>query len=206
MNTMPAETILRGGSKEAPGTCPGKLAKVSGWHPQLRGWCPPVANPGSATDPVSPTESSKCTNNKNAYQHCVTLHLIVCFNYRPHPKARSGWGVPQVEGIQGTARPGQDRGTPGVGYLEYPPGPDQDRGYPRSGGTWGPPEPGQDGGLPQPGEYPGYLPGTRSGWGGYPRQGGTQGTPPPPGQDSTWSTWYATVGMPLAFTQEDFLV
>ena len=30
--------------------------------------------------------------------------------------------------------------------------------------------------------------------------------PPPPGQDSIWSTWYAVVGMPLAFTQEDFLV
>ena len=30
--------------------------------------------------------------------------------------------------------------------------------------------------------------------------------PPPPGQDSTSSTWYAAVSMPLAFTQEDFLV
>ena len=44
-------------------------------------------------------------------------------------------------------------------------------------------------------------------------QGGTHngGTPwsqwgTPPGWDSRWSTWYAAVGMPLAFTQEDFLV
>ena len=32
-----------------------------------------------------------------------------------------------------------------------------------------------------------------------------QGTYAPP-QDNRWSTWYAAVGMPLAFTQEDFLV
>ena len=55
--------------------------------------------------------------------------------------------------------------------------------------------------------------------GEYPSQGApTQGTPPsdlargyptmgtPPVQDNRWSTWYAAVGMPLAFTREDFLV
>ena len=31
-------------------------------------------------------------------------------------------------------------------------------------------------------------------------------TPPPPLQDNRWSTWYAALSMPLAFTQEDFLV
>ena len=29
---------------------------------------------------------------------------------------------------------------------------------------------------------------------------------PSPGQDSIWSTWYAAVGMPLGFTQEDIFV
>ena len=40
--------------------------------------------------------------------------------------------------------------------------------------------------------------------------GGPRGTSlaggTPPVQDSIWSTWYAAVDMPLAFTQEDFLV
>ena len=50
-------------------------------------------------------------------------------------------------------------------------------------------------GVPQPRPGWGGYPPARSGWGGYP------GTPP--WQDSTW---YAAIGMPLAFTQEDFLV
>ena len=32
------------------------------------------------------------------------------------------------------------------------------------------------------------------------------GYPPPPGYDNRWSTCYAAAGMPLMFTQEDFLV
>ena len=51
--------------------------------------------------------------------------------------------------------------------------------------------------------------------GGYPARGGTQVRYPPqqgqpgggyPGQDNIGSTCYMTGGMPLAFTQEDFLV
>ena len=41
----------------------------------------------------------------------------------------------------------------------------------------------------------GYTPSRQ----GYPRQGY-------PRQDNRWSTWYAAVGMPLEFRQEDFLV
>ena len=46
-------------------------------------------------------------------------------------------------------------------------------------------------------EYPpplSHLAGGYPCWGGYPTSG------------NRWSTWYAAVGMPLAFTQEDFLV
>ena len=45
--------------------------------------------------------------------------------------------------------------------------------------------------------------------GGYPRSGwsgGTQGNPPTMRQNSRASTCYPAGGMPLAFTQEDFLV
>ena len=69
---------------------------------------------------------------------------------------------------------------------------------PRSGGY---PVPGLGGYLvPGPGGYP--VPGP----GGYPIPGlgGTPGTPPR--QSSTASTCYAAGGVPLAFTQEDFLV
>ena len=43
---------------------------------------------------------------------------------------------------------------------------------------------------------------------GYPlpRQGAPHQGVPLPVQDNKWSTWYTAVGMPLAFTQEDFLV
>ena len=61
---------------------------------------------------------------------------------------------------------------------------------PTRSGCWGiPPWPGLDGGLV---------------W----MVGGTWGTPPPPPmrQSSITSTCYAAGGMPLAFTQEDFLV
>ena len=77
------------------------------------------------------------------------------------------------------------------------------------------------GGIPQPGPGRGVpLPGP-AGW-GVPQQGVPHledPLPPPPPSDLSrgvprWqggypissSTWYATVGMPLAFTQEDFLV
>ena len=72
------------------------------------------------------------------------------------------------------------------------------------------PQPGQDGGLPQ-GRYSTLV---RSGWGEYPKVG----TPPWSGEDGGESTprlvlpppssrtCYTAGGMPLAFTQEDFLV
>ena len=59
---------------------------------------------------------------------------------------------------------------------------------------WGPP-------------YRGYPPARSDGgtWGGVPPS--WEGVPPlPPIQDSRWSTWYAAVGMPFAFTQEDFVL
>ena len=65
-------------------------------------------------------------------------------------------------------------------------------GYPSQawmvGGHPGYPQPGLDGG--------GVPPTTKTGW----------GTPPPIKQSSIASTCYAASGMPLAFTQEDFLV
>ena len=120
---------------------------------------------------------------------------------------RSGfWGVPQVwilGGTKGTLWPGLDGGgVPQVWmvgrYLGYPP------------------QQGLDGGG-----YPGYPP-ARSGWcwvpqvwmvgvppwpgldgGGYP---GYPHIPPTIRQNSIVSTCYPAGGMPLAFTQEDFLV
>ena len=88
------------------------------------------------------------------------------------------------------------------------------------GGGAGVPWPGPDRvGVPHPGQVrmggtpvSGWLPGVppplaRSGrMGGSPARGvPTRGTPTW-GQDSTWRTWRAAVGMPLAFTQEDCLV
>ena len=87
------------------------------------------------------------------------------------------------------------------GYPGYPPQPGLDGVPPPNqvwmvGGTWGTPSPGLDGG----GGVPGVPPPTRSGW----------GTPPPDQvwirQNSIASTCYAAGGVPLAFTQEDFLV
>ena len=50
-------------------------------------------------------------------------------------------------------------------------------------------------GVPLSGGTPPWVPPIRPGQGGgYPTSG------------NRWSTWYAVVGMPLAFTQEDFLV
>ena len=133
------------------------------------------------------------------------------------PRGVPRWGTPQpglTGGTWGRIPPGRDRYSPAK----------SEGGYPR----WGPPRPGL------PGWYPRW--GTTLAGMGYPRgqvwQGGTPqqgwGTPlarsdrggvpevgylppppagvPPPVQDNRWSTWYAAVGMPLAFTQEDFLV
>ena len=106
----------------------------------------------------------------------------------------------------------------GVPNLGYPPsdlaGWNPDGGYPTLGKPpvrpgWGYPSQGDPtSGTPLLDLARGYLNG------GY----STSGTPPPPsnltggGTPTAWgyptsgSTWYAAVGMPLAFTQEDFLV
>ena len=93
-----------------------------------------------------------------------------------HPPARSGWGVPQ----------------PGDVHLGHPP-----PGQVRTGGT---PVRGHPPGVPPSQvrmvEYPSQRAPT---WG----QDGGVPAGPPPGQVSAWSTWYAAVGMSLAFTQED---
>ena len=124
------------------------------------------------------------------FHRCLSVNISV------------GWGVGGgVYPILGLGR--------GVPHL-------RSRGYPMSGG-----------GTPCPGR-----PHPRSGWGGeraipawggYPISGwgGTLGTPPteiwdgvppylrwgtPPLQSSIASTCYAAGGVPLAFTQKDFLV
>ena len=71
--------------------------------------------------------------------------------------------------------------------------------------------------LPLPGGTPPWVPPCQTWPGGYPDGGyPTLGTPPSGlaggypmgvgGYPTSGSTWYAAVGMPLAFTQEDFLV
>ena len=82
------------------------------------------------------------------------------------------------------------------------------------GGVRVPPRGGTQSG-PGPGTPPGGGPGTPPG--GGTRSGPGPGTPPQggypvrwgggvPGQDNRRSTHYTAGGMPLAFTQEDFLV
>ena len=94
-----------------------------------------------------------------------------------------------------------------IGGGGYPiPGLDGEGGYPiqligggripHHSGPGGYPIPGLDGLLD--GGYPWVPPPSRTGW----------NTPPPPimRQNSIGSTCYAAGGMPLAFTQDDFLV
>ena len=81
----------------------------------------------------------------------------------------------------------------------------------------GVPIPGLDGGypgVPPSKDWKGYPP-TRTGWGTplvlgwgtpHPVLDGVLPPPPPIRQSGKASTYYATGGMPLAFTQEDFLV
>ena len=100
-----------------------------------------------------------------------------------------------------------DRGYPIQLTKGYPiPGPG--RGYPIQlvgvplPGSGRYPIPGLDGGTPsqvQAGGYPGVPPPA-------PPPGLDGVTPPPSGYSSIASTYYAAGGMPLAFTQEEFLV
>ena len=96
------------------------------------------------------------------------------------PPSRPGWGTPLGWGTLPPARPG----------LGTPPPWD---GVPPTNLGWGTPPPSRPGwGTPPP-------------WDGVPPTLGW-GTPSPTRQSSIASTCYAAGGMPLAFTQEDFLV
>ena len=109
--------------------------------------------------------------------------------YHGYPPVRPGQGVPWQGCTLGT--PPSDLVRGGV----YPTGGYPDVGTPTGGTLMGLPCQG----VPQ-WEYPRYPSTIRPGW-GYPNRGVPWwgGTPPS-------GTWYAAVGMPLAFTQEDFLV
>ena len=114
----------------------------------------------------------------------------------PIPGLAGGYPIPGLgRGRRRGGYPiqGLDRG----GYLGYPPDGGY-LGYPQTRSGWG-------------------IPPTRSGWGkppgpgmGSPANLGWDNPPqtwdrvPPP--DLGWGTCYAAGGMPLAFTQEDFLV
>ena len=109
----------------------------------------------------------------------------------PLPLTRSGWGTP-LDLEWGT--PWTWDGVPPGPGMGYPP--DLGWGTPR---TWDGVPPQTWGGVP-PQTWDGVPPQT---WDGVPPRT-WDGVPPP-----TWdiaSTCYAAGGMPLAFTQEDFLV
>ena len=161
------------------------------------------------------------------YVRC-TIIIVTAFCYRPHPKDDGrlcfhfvhhcgGGGTPYTDG--GRVSPFRSR----LGGLPHP----------LTGGT---PFPGLRRGYPIHwiGGYP--LPSSRWGGGGYPihwwrgipfpgpgrgcppsrsRQGGTRVTPPTwtwtgggvyPDRSRIACTCYAAGGVPLAFTQEDFIV
>ena len=120
-------------------------------------------------------------------------------------------------GMGGNPSQVQVGGTPTGGYPNW--GGYPSRGYPTLGTphqTWW--------GVPWRGGYPTSGTPCQTWWGtpiwtwwpGVPQVGGTPPQVPPvrPGWGVPWlggvpiwsSTWYAAVGMPLAFTQEDFLV
>ena len=128
--------------------------------------------------------------------------------YRGDTSARSGYGgVPRVPLPDRSRWWGGTQGTPTIKtWLGYPPptiktwlgySPPWD-GVPPTIKTWL--------GYPHPGM--GYPPTHPHPWDGYPPQHGTGYPPtwPPPRQSSIASTCYAAGGVPLAFTQEDFLV
>ena len=98
-------------------------------------------------------------------------------------------GVPHPRSGQAPPQPDLEWGTPpprlGMGYP-----PRHRTGVPPSDLGWGIP-PGHETGYP-PGPEMGYPPGHGTGY--------------PPRQISIASTCYTAGGMPLAFTQEDFLV
>ena len=129
----------------------------------------------------------------------------------PHPRCRrEGGTLSQVlAGGGGVPHPADGRGIPYPrsrwrGTIQqlieggYPiPGPGGGWYYPLQ--LMGVPHPRSRQGVPYPAVGGGGYPVPKTGW----------GTPPPPRvrrQSSIASTCYVVVGMPLAFTQEDFLV
>ena len=122
------------------------------------------------------------------------------------------WGGTPSQ-VRGVPQPGLDGG----GYLGYPPVRSGWWGYSPGqvwivgGYPWYPSTTRTGWGTPHQ-DWMGYPPPstTRTGWGTPPTQvwmvGGTRGTPTPMRQSSIASTCYAAGGVPLAFTQEDFLV
>ena len=124
---------------------------------------------------------------------CFDTCLSVCLSTpRGGTPARSRWGVP-LPGLTGEyPHQVQAGGVPKVGHPHQTwPGSTPSGGYPTSGPLIGP-----GWGVPHLG-YPSPI---GPGW-GVPLLGGGY-----PTSGNRWSTWYAAVSMPLAFTQEDFLV
>ena len=134
---------------------------------------------------------------------CVSPHLdregggVPCLWGGGGTPTRSGWlgGVPQP-GLDGGG------GTPArSGWGGYPSQVWMVGGIPRPGlERWGTPLPGLDGGV-----VPGVPPWPGLDGGGTPASSGWWGVPQVPPPTRIASTCYAAGGMPLAFTQEEFL-
>ena len=137
----------------------------------------------------------------NIFTLCVSPHLERGGRGVPHLRSGRGGGYP-IPGLAG------GEGTPSQVWLGGVPHPRSGRGVPWpglddwGGGTW------TQEGVPPPPDM---------GWGTPPKHGmgyppTWDGVPPdlrwgtPLRQISIASTYYTAGGMPLAFTQEDFLV
>ena len=124
----------------------------------------------------------------------VSVHQSVCPHLGKYPgeiqvggtPARPNLGYPCQRGYPNVGVPWPGGTPPEVPHLGYPLS-DLAGGYLNWRGTL-------MGGYPTSATPP-----VRLGWVGYP-DGGY------PTSDNRWSTWYAAVGMPLAFTKEDFLI
>ena len=119
-------------------------------------------------------------------------HVHGGYPSRVHPPHRTWPGVPNGEYPTSSTPPNQTwLGVPdgGIPNLWYPPS-DLAQGVPRGTQPWVPHQTSSTLQLDLAGGVPnGGVPD----W-GYPTSG------------NRWSTWYGAVGMPLEFTQEDFLV